>query len=168
MSSLPRFSIVVPSFNQAPYLEQALRSILAQGYPDLEVIVMDGGSGDGSADIIRRYAPRLAYWQSQPDGGQAAALKAGFERSTGAVLGWLNSDDVYLPGALDEVAQWFLGHPGHAAVSGGGYFIDTEGRPTRFGRMGFTLGVAASYDRTGTYDEQVAKEEAKSLTGTKS
>jgi glycosyltransferase involved in cell wall biosynthesis len=152
MSASPLISIVVPSYNQGSYLEQTLLSILAQAHPSLELIVMDGGSSDQSVDIIRRYEGRLAYWQSQADGGQAAAIKAGFERSHGQILGWLNSDDVYLPGALQAVAERFAAEPGALALSGGAYFIDTEGRPTRFGRLGFTLGVAATYDRLRYYD----------------
>jgi GT2 family glycosyltransferase len=101
----PRISIVTPSYNQARFLEQAMRSVLDQGYPDLEYIVMDGGSTDGSADIIRRFAPRLAHWQSAPDGGQGAAILEGWKRSTGDLIAWLNSDDVLLDGSLDAIAR---------------------------------------------------------------
>lgn len=100
----PRVSVVLPSFNQGRYLDDCLRSLLGQGYPDLEVLVYDGGSTDDSVDVIRRHAPALAYWQSQPDGGQAAAINAGFQRSTGDILGWLNSDDMHLPGTLAYAA----------------------------------------------------------------
>jgi hypothetical protein len=96
----PRVTVVTPSFNQAAFLEEALRSVLLQGYPDLEYLVLDGGSTDGSQAIIERYAPWLAGWTSGPDGGQANALRQGFARATGDVLAWLNSDDVYLPGAV--------------------------------------------------------------------
>ena len=105
MTVLPRITVVTPSFNQAPFLEQTILSVLGQCYPNLEYIVMDGGSTDGSREIIERYAPQLAYWQSQPDGGQAAAINAGFARATGEILCWLNSDDYFLPGALHRIAR---------------------------------------------------------------
>lgn len=100
-----KFSIVVPSFNQAQYLEDCLDSIIMQRGVEKEIIVMDGGSTDGSVDIIRRYEPYLAYWQSQPDGGQSAALNAGFARATGDFHGWLCSDDMLAPGALSYAAS---------------------------------------------------------------
>jgi glycosyltransferase involved in cell wall biosynthesis len=101
----PRISIVTPSYNQARFLEQAIRSVLDQGYPDLEYIVMDGGSTDGSADIIRRFAPHLAHWQSARDGGQGPAILDGWKRATGDLIAWLNSDDVLLDGSLDAIAN---------------------------------------------------------------
>lgn len=106
-STWPRISIVTPSFQQAAYLEETLRSVLLQNYPNLEFLVLDGGSTDGSAALIERYAPHLAYWQSRPDGGQADAINQGFSRATGEIVGWLNSDDFYLPGALLAVARAF-------------------------------------------------------------
>ena len=105
MTDPPRITIVTPSFNQASYLEETLNSVLSQNDPNLEYIVIDGGSTDGSVDIIRRYADRLAYWVSEPDGGQAAALNKGFARATGEVFGFLNSDDVFCSGALAAVAE---------------------------------------------------------------
>lgn len=101
----PRISLVVPSFNQADYLDDALRSILQQGYPQLELIVMDGGSTDGSLAVIRRYEDQISFWRSEPDGGQAAALVEGFGRASGDILGWLNSDDLLLPGSLETVSR---------------------------------------------------------------
>ncbi len=103
-----RISIVTPSYNQAEYLEQTMDSVLSQGIKGLEYIVMDGGSDDGSRRIIQRHEKSLAYWQSQPDGGQAQALRAGFQRCTGDILGWLNSDDCYTPGTLKKVRDLFL------------------------------------------------------------
>jgi len=101
------FSIVTPSFNQGQFLEATICSVLEQDYPYVEYIVMDGGSTDGSLEIIERYSDRLTYWQSKTDGGQAEAIHKGFELSTGNILGWLNSDDVLLPGTLTKVAEVF-------------------------------------------------------------
>src|SRR5579862_8034570 len=103
----PRITIVTPSYQQAAYVEETLRSVLLQNYPALEYIVIDGGSSDGSANLIERYASRLAYWHSQRDHGQADAINQGFDRATGEIVGWLNSDDFLLPGALFAVAQAF-------------------------------------------------------------
>jgi glycosyltransferase involved in cell wall biosynthesis len=154
MSSLPRISIVTPSYQQAPYLERTLRSVLEQGYADLDYIVMDGGSKDGSLEIIQRYASRLSYWQSQPDGGQAAAIRAGFGRATGEVMGWLNSDDVLLPGALQAVGAYFASHPQVECATGGGLYIDEEGLPSPHRRMNFSRGVRSTYDRLLHYEPQ--------------
>jgi glycosyltransferase involved in cell wall biosynthesis len=105
----PRITIVTPSYLQAAYVEETLRSVLLQNYPNLEFLVLDGGSTDGSAAIIERYAPHLAYWHSRADRGQGDAINQGFDRATGDILGWLNSDDFLLPGALLAVARAFLG-----------------------------------------------------------
>jgi len=105
--SWPKITIVTPSFNQGAYLEQTVLSVLNQEYPNLEYIIMDGGSTDDSLKIIRRYEQYLSYWDSNPDGGQSAALAAGFRRATGEILAWINSDDVYLPGVLQRVGQLF-------------------------------------------------------------
>ena len=124
----PRISIVTPSFNQAPYLEATLRSVLEQGYPDLEYIVMDGGSTDGSVDILRSHASCLSYWTSAHDAGQADAINRGLARSTGEILAYLNSDDVYLPGALARVAAHFAAHPEADLVYGDYVYLDEQGR----------------------------------------
>jgi glycosyltransferase involved in cell wall biosynthesis len=108
---LPRITIVTPSFNQGAFLETAIRSVLDQGYPNLEYIVIDGGSTDGSVDILRKYGDRLAYWVSEPDGGQYEALNKGFARATGEILGWLNSDDQLVPWALGVVGELFARFP---------------------------------------------------------
>lgn len=96
----PRVSIVTPSYNQASFLEATLRSVLLQGYPDLELIVIDGGSTDGSVEILGTYSPWLTYWCSEADRGQSHAINKGFALATGEILAWLNSDDIYFPGAL--------------------------------------------------------------------
>lgn len=100
----PRITVVTPSYNQGRYLEATIRSVLLQDYPNLEYIVLDGGSTDGSTKILERYGSRLAYWQSEPDRGQAHAINLGMQRATGQILCWLNSDDLLLPGALRRVA----------------------------------------------------------------
>src|SRR4029079_9681492 len=110
-SRRPRVSVITPSFNQARFLDQTMRSVFDQGYPDLDDIVIDGGSTDGSVDILRRYADRLAYWVSEPDGGQTHAINKGMQRAHGQVLAYLNSDDCYLPGALRAVAAFFDERP---------------------------------------------------------
>jgi glycosyltransferase involved in cell wall biosynthesis len=107
----PRISVVTPSYNQASYIEETLRSILLQDYPDLEVIVIDGASTDGSRSIIQRYGRWLTHWSSEPDNGQAAAINKGFAQATGQLFAWLNSDDLYHPGALHAVAAAFSTQP---------------------------------------------------------
>jgi hypothetical protein len=106
-----RISIVTPSFNQARFIEETLCSVLDQGYPQLEYLVMDGGSTDISAGILRRFGDRLAYWCSEPDGGQYDAINKGFARSTGEVMGWLNSDDKHMPWTLSIVGEIFATFP---------------------------------------------------------
>jgi glycosyltransferase involved in cell wall biosynthesis len=105
--TLPRLTIITPSLNQAQYLERTLRSVLDQGYPDLEYIVMDGGSTDGSVNILERYNDRLAHWQSASDEGQSWAINRAIERATGDVIAYINSDDYYLPGAFDAALPRF-------------------------------------------------------------
>ena len=127
-NALPKVSIVTPSFNQAPFLEQTLRSVLEQDYPNLEYIVIDGGSTDGSCEIIQKYADRLAYWQSQPDQGQTDAINQGFAHATGEILAWLNSDDLLLPGAVSAAVRALDEHPQAAMVYGDALLINAEGK----------------------------------------
>lgn len=124
----PKITIVTPSFNQGEYLEQTIRSVLLQGYPNLEYIVMDGGSQDGSVDIISRYAPQLNYWVSERDGGQSDAIARGLSRATGEILAWLNSDDILLPGALRAVASAFSTNRDVGVVYGNRLYIDSAGK----------------------------------------
>lgn len=121
---LPLISVVVPSYNQAQFLPEALESIFRQGYPRLEVVVMDGGSSDGSVAVIESYADRLAYWQSQRDGGQSAAINAGMRRCTGDLVAWLNSDDFYWGDCLWTVARAYAVHPGRGLYVGNGLRYD--------------------------------------------
>jgi glycosyltransferase involved in cell wall biosynthesis len=104
----PRVSIVTPSYNQAAYLEETIRSVLLQGYPNLEYVIIDGGSQDGSREIIQRYSPWLRYWISEKDGGQPHAINKGLPHLTGEFFNWINSDDLLTPGALTVIATAFV------------------------------------------------------------
>ena len=136
MADLPKITIVTPSYNQGEFIEATIRSILDQNYPNLEYIIMDGGSTDESVEIIKKYETSLSYWESHPDKGQADAIYRGFERATGEILGWVNSDDLLLPGALVKVGNWFAMHPHEEWVVGGSTTIDQGGEILR-DRFGF-------------------------------
>ena len=121
-------SVITPSYNQAQYLEETIRSVLGQDYPNLEYIIVDGGSVDGSREIIERYADRLAWWVSEEDRGQTDAINKGFAHSKGDVLAWLNSDDTYQPGAVAEAVGYLNSHPEAGMVYGDANLIDGVGK----------------------------------------
>jgi glycosyltransferase involved in cell wall biosynthesis len=149
MIAEPLVTIVTPSYNQAQFLEQTILSVLEQDYPRIEYMILDGGSTDGSVEIIRTYADHLAYWRSEPDAGQADAINRGFSRATGDILAWLNSDDTYEPGALRAVAEAFQESPTARLVYGEGWYIDEAGnriRPCSFVRHTFTSEYMANKD----------------------
>lgn len=125
--NLPRISVVTVSYNQATYLEQAIKSVLDQEYPNLEYIVIDGGSTDGSVEIVKRFSPMLHYWVSEQDSGQSDALNKGFARATGDILCWLNSDDLLEPGSLQRVANELDTGEKPSWLIGSSRLIDSEG-----------------------------------------
>src|SRR5437763_6421147 len=125
MSEPLTLSIVTPSFNTAQFLGDAIQSVLAQDWPRVNFVVMDGGSTDGSVELLRSFGDRV-QWVSQIDGGQSDALNQGFARLGGEVLGWLNSDDTYAPGAFRAVMDYFEAHPDVALVYGDANFIDAD------------------------------------------
>lgn len=136
MSEPPLISIVIPSFNQAVYLEQAILSVFEQQYPALEVMVVDGGSTDGSVEVIKKYHKRLAWWISEPDRGQADAINKGLERAKGEYCAWLNSDDYYLPGAFKEAVEIFSRDPNLGLVYGDVLAVDGSGKKINLIRYG--------------------------------
>lgn len=126
-SPWPKISIVTPSYNQTQYLEETIRSVLLQNYPNLEYIIIDGGSTDGSVEIIKKYEPWLAYWVSEKDNGQSHAINKGIKRSLGKFFAWINSDDIYLPGFLAQHVQQIIQSEAIVVVYGDINFIDEEG-----------------------------------------
>lgn len=131
---LPLVSIVTPSFNQAPYLETTICSVLEQDYPRIEYIIIDGGSEDGSLEIIKKYESKLAWWVSEVDRGQTDAINKGFGHAKGNILAWLNSDDTYEPGAVSAAVEYLRMHPEIGMVYADCNFIDERGRV--IGRFG--------------------------------
>jgi len=125
-SSYPKISIVTPSYNQGKFLERTILSILNQNYPNLEFIIIDGGSTDESLKIIKKYEKYLSYWVSEKDRGQSDALNKGFKMTTGEIIGWQNSDDIYLPGAFDKVAKFFKENSKIDIVYGNRFDIDED------------------------------------------
>lgn len=127
-ATAPLVSIITPSYNQAAFLEDTLRSVLAQDYPHIEYIVIDGASTDGSPAIIQRYAEKLAYWVSEPDAGQAEAINKGLARAQGEIVAWLNSDDVYRPGAIRQAVAALTEYPQAGMVYADLESMDRAGR----------------------------------------
>jgi glycosyltransferase involved in cell wall biosynthesis len=124
---LPLVSVITPSFNQSRFLEETIQSVLNQDYPHVEYIIVDGGSTDGSVEIIQRYADRLSWWVSEPDQGQTDAINKGFARARGEILAWLNSDDTYLPGAIRAAVSSLQTHPEVGLVYGDANLVDERG-----------------------------------------
>jgi glycosyltransferase involved in cell wall biosynthesis len=123
-----RFSVVMPSFRHAGFIERSLNSVINQEYEGTELIVMDGGSDDGTREILERYSPHITLWRSEPDGGQSDALNKGFAHVNGDIVGWLNSDDLYLPGAMHHAADIFAANPQIDVVYGDWLTLDLTDR----------------------------------------
>ena len=124
-STYPRITIITPSYNQSEYLEKTILSVLNQNYPNLEYVIIDGGSTDGSVEIIKKYEKYLAYWVSEMDNGQTDAINKGLEKATGELVAWQNSDDVYMPGAFTKVVKCFLEETKAEVFFGNFWLIDS-------------------------------------------
>lgn len=163
-AALPRISVITPSYNQAEYLERTIRSVLDQEYPHIEYIIIDGGSTDGSVELIKRYESRLAYWVSEKDRGQAHAINKGLQRATGDWVGWQNSDDTYYPGAFDQLAAAAQANRATQLIIGNMNLIDGDDqrlrdlkyvRPTYKGLLseGMILANQAAFWRRSVHQE---------------
>jgi glycosyltransferase involved in cell wall biosynthesis len=141
MAAFPRISIITPSFNQGQFIEQTISSVIDQGYPNLEYIVIDGGSTDGSVETIRKFESGIAYWVSEKDRGQAHAINKGLQRATGDIIAYLNSDDYYLDGALARVADCFSRYPEVDLLHGRCRVVDQDGM-----KVGERTGSITRYD----------------------
>jgi Glycosyltransferase len=141
---LPKISVITPSYNQGRFLEHCISSVLSQNYPHLEYIIIDGGSRDGSIEIIKKYERNISFWISEPDEGQSNALNKGFRLATGDLVAWLNADDFYLPGALMTVARAFQADPEASFYFGDGLRVDEAGRPKR----GFSPNGQVKFNQT--------------------
>ena len=124
---LPKISIVTPNYNGVRFLEKTILSVISQGYSNLEYIIIDGASTDGSVELIRKYEKKLKYWTSEPDNGTYYAINKGFDRSTGEIMAWINSDDVLWPNSLNHVSEYFLENPQISWIQGLPSIIDENG-----------------------------------------
>lgn len=160
---LPKISVVIPSFQQADFLEKTILSILNQNYPNLELIIIDGGSNDSSLEIIKKYEKYITYWVSEKDRGQSDALNKGFKKATGEIVAYQNSDDIYLPGIFEKVADYFQKNPKIDLVYGNRLDINkndeiiSESRFTRFSKTvfkydGLPLGSQSAFWRRSLFD----------------
>ncbi len=127
MNRHPKVSIITPSYNQGQFLEQTLQSVLNQDYPNIEYIVVDGASKDQSVDIIKKYEKQIDWWVSEPDKGQSDAVNKGWKRATGEIIGWLNSDDLLMPGAVSRMVAAFEETPEMGVIYGDVFSIDARG-----------------------------------------
>ena len=127
MTDQPLVSIITPSFNQARYIEATIQSVLGQDYPRIEYIIVDGGSTDGTVDVIKKYESKLAWWVSEKDKGQTDAINKGFERANGEILAWVNSDDTYEPGAVSAAVKYLQEHPEVGMVYADCNFVNEDG-----------------------------------------
>jgi glycosyltransferase involved in cell wall biosynthesis len=125
----PKITVITPSFNQGRFIEQTIRSVVMQGYPNLEYMIFDAGSTDGTVEIIRKYERHLAHWETEPDRGQSHAINKGLARATGDILCWLNSDDYHLPDTLRAVGETLAEESGNVAVVGHCIQVYDDGRP---------------------------------------
>ena len=163
--SWPKISIVTPSYNQAEFLERTILSVLNQNYPNLEYIIIDGGSTDGSVEIIKKYEKYLSYWVSEKDRGQAHALNKGFTVASGKILAWINSDDIYLPNIFYTVAKFFAKNPHVSVLYGNKLIIDlndnivSERRVTKYipylSKLGFIYGGFGIYQPASFWTKSI-------------
>jgi glycosyltransferase involved in cell wall biosynthesis len=157
----PKITVVMPSYNQGRYLEAAILSVTGQDYPNFEFIVMDGGSDDESVQIIKRHEQNIDYWVSQKDAGQSDAINRGFERASGHILTWLNSDDLLMPGALREVGEAFLANPDYQWLFGNVVWIDADDRILRCRKGGKyrsvlpRMGILAAYGPSAFFSKDL-------------
>lgn len=131
MTKFPRITVVTPSYNQAEFLEATIQSVLDQNYPNLEYLVIDGGSTDGSVDIIKKYQSKISYWMSEPDGGQVEAINKGLRLATGDWVTWQNSDDIFYLNAFSGLAKAIPRHPKADLIIGNMMLIDRQGQNLR-------------------------------------
>lgn len=161
----PKISVITPSYNQAAYLEQTIMSVLGQGYPNLEYLIMDGGSNDGSVEIIKKYEKQLTYWESVKDKGQADAINKGLKRAKGDILAYLNSDDKLIEGSLWKIAYLSREHPDCDVFFGANFMFFHDGginflcpRPWLPGQLigclqDATFWRKCVHEKTGYFDE---------------